>query len=231
MIISNPKKAKLGMDEDIDWDRILEDVPATPGWLRVDEREDAIGAIEHAADTVVTVTRKPLNWKWVIIATHNALQGALVCTLSGTAGVGALSDKSMTMMLEWFEVTRARPKTPKPKERMALPMELYERAKDEAYMGEFGGSPLRTTAEQNADAERLNELRRAFMHFTPKGWSIEEAGLPRMVLNATDIIEQLLLQHPANTVRLDDDQKGRVKTAIDQLRSTLKQQVSGRAQR
>ena len=52
-----------------------------------------------------------------------------------------------------------------------------------------------------------------------------------MVLNATNIIEQLLLQHPANTVRLDDDQKGRVKTAIDQLRSTLKQQVSGRAQR
>ncbi len=110
-------------------------------------------------------------------------------------------------------------------------MELYERAKDEAYMGEFGGSPLRTTAEQDADAERLNELRRAFMHFTPKGWSIEEAWLPRMVLNATDIIEQLLLQHPANTFRLDDDQKGRVKTAIDQLRSTLKQQVSGRAQR
>lgn len=217
------------MDEDIDWDRILEDVPATPGWLRVDEREDAIGAIEHAADTAVTVTRKPLNWKWVIIATHNALQGALVCTLSGTAGVGALSDKSKAKMLEWFEVTRARPKTPKPKERMALPMELYERAKDETYMGEFGGSPLRTTAEQDADVEHLNELRRAFMHFTPKGWSIEEAGLPRMVLNATDIIEQLLLQHPANTVRLDDDQKGRVKTAIDHLRSTLKQQVSGRA--
>ena len=88
MISSNPKKADLGMDEDIDWDRILEDVPATPGWLRVDEREDAIGAIEHAADTVVTVTGKPLNWKWVIIATHNALQGALVCTLSGTAGDG-----------------------------------------------------------------------------------------------------------------------------------------------
>ena len=128
MIISNPKKADLGMDEDIDWGRILEEGPATPGWLRVDEQEDAIGAIEHAADTVVTITRKPMNWKWVIVATHNALQGALVCTLSGTAGVGALSDKSMTKMLEWLEVTRARPKTPKPKERMALPMELYKRA-------------------------------------------------------------------------------------------------------
>ena len=231
MISSNAKKVDLGMDEDIDWDRILEDVPSTPGWLRVDEREDAIGAIEHAADTAVTVTEKPLNWKWVIIATHNALQGALVCTLSGTAGVGALSDKSMTKLLEWFEVTRTRPKTPRPKERMALPMDLYERAKDKTYMGEFGGIPLRTTAEQDDDVKLLNKLRRDFMHFTPKGWSIEEAGLPRMVLNATDIIEQLLLQHPANTFRLDDDQKGRVETAINQLRSTLIQQVSGPAQR
>ncbi len=87
------KKEGTGMDEETDWDRILEDLPDTPGWLRVDEREDAIGAIEHAADT------------------------------------------------------------------------------------------------------------------------------------------QLLLQHPANTIRLEDEQKARVETAIDKLRSTLEPQPGGRGQR
>ncbi len=220
------------MDEETDWDRILEDLPDTPGWLRVDEREDAVGAIEHAADTAVTVAGKPLNWKWVIIATHNALQGALVCTLSGTAGVGALSKRSRKEMLEWFEASRSDPDAPYPKkEQLAAPLDLWRWAQDASRMGEFGGNPLRPTAEQDEDVKRLNDLRRGLVHFTPKGWSIEEAGLPRMVLNAADIVGQLLLQHPANTFRLEDEQKARVEAAIDKLRSTLEPQSGGRGQR
>ena len=157
------REEDVGMNDETDWDRILEDVPDTPGWLTVDEREDAIVAIEHAANTAVTVAGKPLNWKWVIIATHNALQGALVCTLSGTAGFGALSKQSRKQMLEWHEAFRSDPDAAYPKEWMAAPLELYEWAKDASRMGELGGSPLRTTAGQDDDVKFLNELRRDFM--------------------------------------------------------------------
>lgn len=192
-----------------------------PEYIRLDEHEDVINALEHAANTAETLEKRPLDWKWVIIAVHNALQGALVCTMSGTHGTGALSDESMKAMWEWFEASRTDPNAPYPKEWLAPLFKLYERAKKQRYMGEFGGQPLSTTEEQDNDVKRLNNLRREFMHFTPKGWSIETAGLPRIVLNAILIIETLLLSHPANTFRFDQEHKARVEQAIKSLRSRL----------
>ena len=192
-----------------------------PEYLRVDEREDVITALEHAARTAETLRKRPLDWKWVIIAVHNAFQGALVCTLSGTDGTGALSKKSMTEMWDWFETSHTHPNAPYPNEWLAPPLELYERAKNQIYMGEFGGHPLQTTKEQDDDVKRLNNLRRSFMHLTPKGWSIETAGLPRIVLNTITIIETLLLSHPANALRLDPKNRERVEQAIQILRGLL----------
>lgn len=208
---------------DTDLDFVLSRIEAMglPEYLRLDEREDVINALEHAAQTAKTLDEHPLNWKWVIIAVHNALQGALVCTLSGTHGTGALSNNSMKEMWEWFEVSRTDPKTTYPNEWLAPPFELYQRAKKQDYMGEYDGTPLQTTTEQDDDVERLNNLRRDFMHFTPKGWSIETAGLPRIVLNAIAIIETLLLSHPANTFRLEPEQTNRIKQALATLRSFL----------
>jgi len=192
-----------------------------PDYLRVDEREDAISALEHAAYTLGALAQQPLSWKWLIIALHNALQGALVCTLSGTDGAGALSRKSMKEMWEWFESSRANPNAPIPREWLAPPEELYARAKDPNYMSEFGGQPLKCTTEQDEDMCRLNALRRGFMHFTPKGWSIETAGLPRIALNTLVIVETLLLSHPANTFRLKPEQAQRTTQAIEALRRQL----------
>ena len=100
-------------------------------------------------------------------------------------------------------------------------MKLYERAKDPAYMKEFGGAPLQTTQEQDKDIRRLNNLRTNFAHFTPKGWSIESVGLSRIVLNAALIIEILMLSHPACTLRLEQEQSARVEKAIATLRDLL----------
>ncbi|MGH6953284.1 MAG: hypothetical protein ACREGL_03825 [Alphaproteobacteria bacterium] len=192
-----------------------------PEHLRTDEREDVINALEHAACAAETLEERPLDWKWVVIAVHNALQGALVCTLSGTHGTGALSDKSMKEKLEWFEASRTDPEAPCPAERLAPLLKLYERAKKQNCTGEFGGSPLRTTKEQDDDVKRLNNLRSEFTHFTPKGWSIEIAYLPRIVLNAIAIIETLLLSHPANTLRFEPEQTDRIKQVFATLRTYL----------
>lgn len=210
------------MGNNTDWKELLEKHSEAEDWLRVDEREDAINALEHVAEIAVTLDERPLNWKWVIISLHNALQGALVCTLSGTAGIGALSTKSATATLEWFEASRSDPDAPYPREWLADPMTLYSHAQQSEYMQEFGGSPLTTTPDQDADVKLLNSLRKGFAHFTPQSWSIETVGLQRIVMTVVTIIETLMLSHPACTYRLTGEQTEGIKSAI----VTLKERFS-----
>ena len=197
--------------------------PDTAGlseWLRVDEYEDAVNALEHAVDVASTLDSTPLNWKWLLIAIHNAFQGALVCTLSGSHGTGALTEKSMAAIWDWYEAPSNDPRAKHPKEWLAPPLDLYARAKQENYMSEFGGNPIRTTPEQDNDVRKLNELRRSFAHYTPRLWSIEIVGLPRIVINVVEVIEDLL-EHPSFSYRLKDKQMNRARRAIKQLRETF----------
>ena len=190
------------------------------GWLRVDEREDLINSLEHAAEIARTVRTEPRNWKWLLIVVHNALQGALVSVLTGTDGVGALEKKCMTKWLEWHEKGRAGKKEPPPNEFLASPLDLYCRAKQRDFMCEFGGSPLRTTKDQDADVRGLNRLRGELIHFKSRIWSIEIEGLPRIVVSAVEIIEQLL-DHPALSFRLNRVAAARAGEAIGELRQIL----------
>lgn len=180
-----------------------------PDHLQVDEREDTINALEHAVELAQTLDRTPLNWKWLLITIHNALQGTLVCTLSGSHGMGALSERSMAAMWDWYEDPSDDPKAKHPKEWLAPPLELYERAKQENYMREFDGAPISTTKEQDEDVHTLNEIRRDFSHYTPRIWTIETAGLPRIVLNVVGVIDDLS-SHPAFSYRLKQNQRDRV---------------------
>jgi hypothetical protein len=187
-------------------------------WVRTDEREDVINALEHCLALARTLNATPRNWKWLLIALHNALQGALVCTLSGSANVGALSDPSFAEVLNWLENSRSDPSAPAPKkEWLANLTTLYERAKKPDWMCEFGGQPLVTTEQQDDDIRRLNDLRNGFMHFTPRGWSIERVGLPRISVTALKIVDTLLTTHPANTFRFDQNQMAQIKSAIVSL--------------
>jgi hypothetical protein len=43
-------------------------------------------------------------------------------------------------------------------------------------------------ASHDRSLELLNELRNGFVHFTPKGWSLELAGLPALLTDVADIV-------------------------------------------
>jgi hypothetical protein len=49
------------------------------------------------------VQTNPTSWKWVIIATQNAMQCAMVLALAGTDGCGALFPKSQKQNREWLQ--------------------------------------------------------------------------------------------------------------------------------
>jgi hypothetical protein len=220
------------MNHETDWKEILAatrddeeagsstGTPENGGWLRVDEREDLVNSLEHAVDIARTVRSEPPNWKWLLIVTHNALQGALVSVLTGTDGLRALEKKCMVEWLKWHEKRRAGEDEPHPKEFLAPPLELYCRAKQKDFMFEFGGNPITTTEEQDGDVRKLNWLRGELIHFKSRTWAIEIEGLPRIVLNAVEVIEQLL-NHPALSFRLKREAAARAEKAIDELRRTF----------
>src|SRR4051794_37959904 len=79
---------------------VLDVGPPPEGYLRTDEIADVVAALDLLGAVSPLLLRHPPLWKWLIIAAHNALQGAMVCALSGTAGVGALDNRSRNAVLE-----------------------------------------------------------------------------------------------------------------------------------
>jgi hypothetical protein len=76
--------------------------------------------------------------------------------------------------------------------------------------------------QQIKDICRLHgEFRNDFIHFSPKGWAIEKAGLPRIIGAALNAIEQLMGQ--ANVlVHLEEDQQQRLTHSLKSARAGLR---------
>lgn len=185
-------------------------------YVRFDEREDVIVSVELAALVADKVRREPSYWKWLIIAIHGALQGALVCALSGSDETGALSKKSAEAWRNYLESATGR----FPNTRLAEFPELLKRASDAHQMTHNRLPPLKLAPDEFRDLQKLHkELRNGFMHFSPKGWSVEAAGLPRMILTALSATEHLF-EH-AIAGRVSGNQKRRFSRSIAAVRQSL----------
>lgn len=158
-------------------------------YLRVDEGEDVLGSLEHCKYCLAGITDEPSHWKWLIISLHNAVQGAMVCHLSGTAQLGALEKKSASRWLD--HLTGSRCPRPAPREHLADFIELLSRLSSPDRRLELAGSIIEVTENRRRSLKKLNDLRRNFTHFTPKGWSIELSGMPKIIEDAIAIIEDI----------------------------------------
>ena len=181
-------------------------------YVRFDEFEDVLVSLELVAHVAPSLCEKPQHWKWMIVGAHSALQGAMVCALVDTTGTSILTKKSAIEMLRWLDADTAT-RGPHPDERLADFGELIKRC--------IASDLLVLTPTQRKDIRRLHDhFRNNFVHFTPKGWSIEKAGLPRIVGAATDAAEVLMQQHNV-IVHMDEDQQQRLTDAMTTVRSHL----------
>ena len=70
-------------------------------YVRTDECQDVLASLEQCAFSLAQVRRSERAWKWVILSLHSALQGAMVCHLSGTEQLGALRGDDAKRWREW----------------------------------------------------------------------------------------------------------------------------------
>jgi hypothetical protein len=155
-------------------------------YLRTDEEAEAANAMQMAARFSDDLERDARLWRWVIIALHNAAQGVMVLSLRHGNGLLALTDECFK---QWMEAHENR--TPYPVEKLDSYLNLYKKVKH-AETGQIGGNQrFVAKGAEGGHIKRLNNLRNEFIHFTPKGWSLEVNGLPQICRDVSRLISFL----------------------------------------
>lgn len=156
-------------------------------YLRTDEESEAVEALRMATDMLIQVPDSPSHWRWVIVALHNSVQGFMVLSLRHGNGLLALSSKSFQEWMDAYENDKPFPK----KEKLDSYSGLYKKVKSEDAGQAGGNSRFIPTGTQGRSIKRLDALRNDFIHFTPKGWSLELDGLPEICRDALVLVSFL----------------------------------------
>lgn len=151
-------------------------------WLRTDEREDAIASLKLYSEAISKIDLDLAYWKWVIISLHSALQSIMAFHLGFGNDLLVMTQEDAE---KWIEANDAG--APYPDAKMDSFLNLYKKIKKHEVLG-FKFSP---NGQQTVSVKKLNYFRNEFIHFMPKGWSIEVTGLPNMCVDCLAIIEKL----------------------------------------
>ena len=155
-------------------------------YLRTDEEAEAANAMEMAARFAEGLEADPRLWRWVIIALHNAVQGMMVLSLRHGNGLLALTDDCFK---QWMDAHDNH--TSYPVEKLDSYLNLYKKVKH-SETGQIGGNQrFISKGSEGKSINRLNSFRNEFIHFTPKGWSLEVDGLPQICLDCTHLFSFL----------------------------------------
>jgi hypothetical protein len=150
-----------------------------PGYLHTDELQELLDALRKVRAELEAARTDDHAWKWAIHALQSAVQNAIVAAISGTDGLGALTERSARARRDDYENEGGE----YPDARLAGFRELYRRMRAQT------GFP--TDPGVDEDVGRLVRLRNEFEHFAPKGWSVQLAGLPRIFRNLLRIVAHL----------------------------------------
>jgi hypothetical protein len=178
--------------------------------LYFDEREDVLTSTDLLAIVTPKLKKQPSYWKWMIIAAHNGLQGALVCAIQNTSATNVLNKKSATKMLNYLKTLEG----DRPQEYLADFVTLLKE-----YRKKYPSHGI--TPEQLKSIHGLHkQFRNNFAHFVPKGWWIEIAMLPPIIESALDLIESAMQQHQV-VIHLNGNMKRRLEQNLAATRAGL----------
>ena len=191
-------------------------------FVRTDERQDVLGSVEQCAWSLAQVSRSERAWKWVILSLHSALQGAMVCHLSGTAQHGALTNKSQKLWLVWHYKRQRGEITPcdqPPEDRLAGSSKLFKRLESSQIGSEV-------TERQKKAFKWLHDCRNDFTHFSPKAWSIERGSIEQTIGDVLDVI-CLITDNSDSFKLMTEEDRTTFRSKIEEIRSLLSKSSFG----
>jgi hypothetical protein len=191
---------------------------ASREWIRYSELTDVISSVRLIAILARPVKRVPILWKWIILAAHSALQGAMVCDLSGSDETGALSVKSRAKMRKFLSEGA---EGDVPNDWLAPFETLLEWIQDPRRR--IDGVLWLPTEKERDGLSVLHHLRNDFSHFKPTAWSIEAKALPNVVETALVGTEHLMLDSSAVLRHITSAELRLLKQSLRKARRDIKQ--------
>lgn len=186
-------------------------------WLTTDTYQDVRESLRSAQRFVTLAKEDGFYWKWFIIALHSAIQGAMVIALTRTDGFGAMPYK---VERKWQAAYAEGRKLPE--QRLMSFLELYDEIKRN------WGAHAEPTLErfvpnksQETSMEWLNSVRNDFIHFTPKGWSLNLGSVARMGLDCVEVA-RYLVTHSSRFRVYEEFREGELPALIDDLERALR---------
>ncbi|MEZ5911785.1 MAG: hypothetical protein R3D84_05765 [Paracoccaceae bacterium] len=188
-----------------EWDKIFADKSCpnhSDSYVEMDEFADVLSSLVTLREALRTVEVTPTSWKWIILAAHSALQGSCVCLLTRTDGSGALTEKAEMALRHYHDHSTQKaiteghggrwilPAPACPDDRVANLPDLLRRLPTGLQIDspKNGANP---EMQPNLDIWRLHDFRNRFTHFPSLHWSIEIAGLPRIIEEALALTRRI----------------------------------------
>ena len=193
-----------------------------PDYFEFDPIENVRCAINLCVDLAQKIEEQPTFLKWLVIATHDMLQGAMVCALSGSDNAGALKKNLKKKLRRWYLERRQNPDAPYPdlgKAPLADFKELLKRAQKKERSGSGTVEPLTLDEKEKEHLDYLHKLRNTFVHFENMSWSIECGGMPQILIVALDATECLMKERQ---VRVEGDVMKQIESDLSKIRTLLK---------
>lgn len=184
-------------------------------YLRTNHWTDAVMSLETAREFCATVTVDAHRWKWVLIAVHSAVQGFMALALEQGNALLVMKDQ---VAAKWLKAHASG--APYPEEQMDFFLSLYEKVKSDEVCRYAESRRFVPGASHDSSMKKLNELRNGFVHFSPKVWSIELAGLPSICLDCLDVAH-FLAWESGTIIWHDGELSRRAQAALAILRAQL----------
>ncbi|PPC93068.1 MAG: hypothetical protein CTY33_09460 [Methylotenera sp.] len=193
---------------------ILRKIP-TKHWFETDEIEEAVSALEVLAKWTEILVFDISYWKWVILVTHNAMQGFMVIALRGSDRLRPLRDD---VAKKWLEAHQNG--TDYPVEKLDNFSNLYKKIKSDLMLFFVHSKKFVSSSSQDTSVRRLNSFRDDFIHFLPQSWSIEVSGMPKICADCLNIIH-FLGWESGNVTWYEQGKRIRAEKAIATIRENL----------
>lgn len=168
------------------------EVEGEEGYVRLDDFTQVLLSMEQVHENLWAARGRPAYWMCVVIFLHKTLHDLMMLALSGSAGLGALREKTAGQWLETYEklddAAYAKGEFGFPKEDLLPFLDLYARIKDSERMLQFTHSRCFVAGDKHDDCmQALHTLRCRLLHTPPGGWSIETKLLQETCAGALEV--------------------------------------------